>query len=241
MYKIPSKLTSNFTNYFIKKSGKYNYFNKIVKFSIKNLEDIEEAIIYVFNSGIAFQTGAQKYKDHESKNYLLEIVSYIYEYFNNRNGKENTLEEFDKLHEKLCDLFLERTKGLEKKYTYGNAQKLINMTFKYLACFKDYSEFSGLFDYCHTPIDSIILKNYLLVGVNNIDRRTKKYLFNSKGYCWTQLDKEAYKSLVNDYRNKLNESNKDCPELLFDFYNWAPKGGEIKVKIPSNDDIKNIN
>lgn len=238
MYKIPQQLISNFTDYFIEKSGKYDYFNKIVKFSIKNRKDIEEAIVYVFNSGIAFQTGAQRYKDHESKNYLSEIASYIYEYFNNRKGKENTLDdEFDKLHEKLCNLFLERTKELGKEYTYGNAQKLINMTFKYLACFKDYSEFSELFEYCHTPIDSIILKNYFLIGVNNISARSKKYLFNNNEYCWTKLNKDAYKSLVRDYRNRIKEINQDCSALLFDFYNWAPRGVDKEVKVPSVVDI----
>lgn len=93
------------------------------------------------------------------------------------------------------------------------------MTFKYLACFKDYSEFSKLFGYCHTPIDSIILKNYFLIGVKNITKSSKKYLFNNNEYCWTKLNKSAYKSLVSDYRNRINKVNNNCLALLFNFCN----------------------
>ena len=240
MYQIPEKLINNFTNHFIELGRKYKYFEEIVNFSIKNQENIEKAIIYVFDSGIAFQTGAQRYKDHESRGYLEEIASNIYKYFNERNEKENTEEEFDKFHEKLCDLFIKRTSELGKNYTYGNAQKLINMTFKYIACFKDYSEFSELFNYCHTPIDSIILENYSVIGVNCINRNNNKLSFDNKEYCWTKLDKQAYKFLLKNYRDKIKEENEKCSALLFDFYNWASRDVKINVRIPSSQDIEKL-
>ena len=236
MYVIYKILIDDFVAYFKKKGGKYKYFKSLANRSIKSSEDINFAIISVFNSGVPFQTGKQKYKDHVSGGYLKSISDKIDEYFNVRHkaGDTTTKKEFDELHEELCQLFLDEAKKLGKAYAYGNAQKLINMTFKYLACFKDYPAFAALFDYCHAPIDSIILEQFKGVGVPNIlkDVLTHKYSYRGRDYPWTQLDKDAYLSLVEDYRNKIDSVDPNCSALCFDFYNWAPKGVKKTPIIP---------
>ena len=236
MYVIGKTLIDGFVAYFKKKGGKYEYFKRLVNCSIKSSEDINFATNSVFNSGVPFQTGKQKYKDHVSSGYLKSISNKIWEYFNvkHKAGDTTTKKEFDELHEELCQLFLDETKKLGKAYTYGNAQKLINMTFKYLACFQDYPAFAALFDYCHAPIDNISLKQFKGVGVPNIlkDGLTYKYSYRKRDCSWTQLDKDAYLSLVEDYRNKIDSVDPNCSALYFDFYNWAPKGVKKTPVIP---------
>lgn len=236
MYAIKKTLVDDFVDYFKKKGGKYRYFADLPNCSIRSLKDINFAITNVFNSGVPFQTGRQKYKDHVSSGYLGLISKKIYDYFNagHKAGGAGMKKVFDELHEELCELFLSEAKKLGKTYTYGNAQKLINMTFKYLTCFKDYPVFASLFDYCHTPIDSIILEQFEAVGVPNIDKTgpTYKYSFGGACYSWTQLEKKAYLSLVDGYRNKIGSTDPNCSALYFDFYNWAPKGIKKTPIIP---------
>lgn len=85
--------------------------------------------------------------------------------------KSNSLfKTFDKWHEKMCKLFIkgnESVKGLEQilceadkkseKATFGKAQKLVNMTFKYLYCFDDAQNYIEKFEPCHMPLDHFIL------------------------------------------------------------------------------------
>ncbi len=64
-----------------------------------------------------------------------------------------------------------------KKITYGKAQKIVNMTMKQLYCFDNAHTYqSSVFQYCHIPIDSVILEFFCL---------------NSK-YVWSNLDKTEY-------------------------------------------------
>ena len=74
----------------------------------------------------------------------------------------NSQAEFDKLHKAACfeliDSFGEQT------FTVGQAQKWVNMTFKYLHLL-DYPQVERVYEYCHVPIDSYILNatNYTMI------------------------------------------------------------------------------
>lgn len=77
---------------------------------------------------------------------------------------------FDDWHKNLCEFFVnsEATiKGLDDlllaagKYpnqaTIGKAQKIVNMTFKYMYCFDSADQYANKFEPCHIPLDSYIL------------------------------------------------------------------------------------
>ena len=66
----------------------------------------------------------------------------------------NTQSEFDEIHKTACYDLIESFKG--QIFTVGQAQKWINMTFKYLHLL-DYPDVQKLYEYCHVPIDSYIL------------------------------------------------------------------------------------
>ena len=77
-------------------------------------------------------------------------------------------------------------------YTIGNAQKLINMSIKYLLSSPLIDEHNGLFKYCHTPIDGIIQKKLHHLGINPLN-------------CpWSKLNSyEEYMRYQNDVRAKI--------------------------------------
>lgn len=154
----------------------------------------------------------QKYKDLVSKksklinNLKLNLAKNIVE----KVFKKNKFD--DKTHEELCDDFINDFKsirddlnkeiseikkvdtGIEKidkddnKITYGKAQKIVNMSMKYLYFFDDANNYvSTVFNKCHMAIDEYIMK-----------------FFDSKGYKrkvdrWSNFDKKTY----NDYRTKV--------------------------------------
>jgi len=88
--------------------------------------------------------------------------------------------------------------------TIGQAQKIINMSFKYLFCCADIrnSKLSH-FTWCHMPLDSVTLE-----------------WLGMKGLVWNSInDSELYSMITNFARNKAHNSNL----LLKDFEVWKPK------------------
>ena len=69
--------------------------------------------------------------------------------------------EFDELHRAACYDLISSFRG--QTFTVGQAQKWINMTFKYLHLL-DYPEVQKVYEYCHVPIDSYMLNitNYAM-------------------------------------------------------------------------------
>lgn len=70
----------------------------------------------------------------------------------------NSRDEYDEWHKSLCA-------EIEKKgYTFGQAQKWVNMTMKYLMVL-DYSPVFKYIDYLHVPIDTIVIENAIDKGI----------------------------------------------------------------------------
>src|SRR5690606_4014829 len=128
-----------------------SFFETITSKSIDCYKDVFEYCKHVYEIGISFQTGKQKYKDWKYSELLENLSKKIYEYFNNDPNVLNNESNFDDLHEELCNEFIKISGKYGKEYTYGNAQKFVNMCFKYLACFGNYLDYSDLFSFCHMP------------------------------------------------------------------------------------------
>ena len=77
------------------------------------------------------------------------------------SSKIDSQAEFDALHETACHDLI--SSFCEQIFTIGQAQKWINMTFKYLHLL-DYPEVQNVYEYCHIPIDSYMLSvtNYTM-------------------------------------------------------------------------------
>ena len=67
------------------------------------------------------------------------------------------IESFDEIHKKICVNLIEKCEE-RISMTYGQAQKIINMAFKYLYCCRHDSAMEERFKACHMPLDSFSLE-----------------------------------------------------------------------------------
>ena len=78
------------------------------------------------------------------KEYIIKII----------NSNITSQQQFDKLHKEACNKLIEKFE--DQCFTIGQAQKWINMSFKYLHLL-DYEGIEKIYEFSHIPIDSYIL------------------------------------------------------------------------------------
>lgn len=123
-------------------------------------------------------------------------------------------------------------KGIEeKKITYGKAQKIVNMTMKQLYCFNKARTYKkSVFQYCHIPIDSVILEFFHL----------------SSKYVWSNLKTydeylNVQKQCIRRWEDKVNaaglRTTDDMRHIFFaEFVIWdagTERKGKKKLNIDS--------
>ena len=123
----------------------------------------------------------------------------------------------DAIHKSLCDTFKKEFEGLAdklnkdieqanipglkrittKKITYGKAQKIVNMTMKYLYFFDNANTYvNSVFNNCHMAIDEYIMVYFNKNGINR------------PGTSWSNFDDatyEEYQDGIKDYCNQKGE------------------------------------
>lgn len=125
---------------------------------------------------------------------------------------------FDELHKKTCHMLVEiydcekyykvDKRGKMHKFTYGTAQKWVNMSLKYIYLLEEVlwggfriSWISYFATDFHIPFDSLIFK--AMEDEFSID--VNKYL---EGQTWSQIDNyEKYKELQDMIRNEVSQKN----------------------------------
>lgn len=124
------------------------------------------------------------------------IANSLKEYF---GGKAKSQEAFDSWYDSL----LSRS-TMNLPLTTGQAQKVINMSFKYLMCCEDIRKDKlAHFTWCHMPLDSITLE---WIGL--------------RGLIWNSIDDSILYSYIQEYvRFKVGKDN----VLLKEFEIWKPK------------------
>ena len=129
---------------------------------------------------------------------------------------------FDSWHNSLC---------ISSKYgmRYGVWQKFINMTLKYLYCFKDVPSIKGRIPWndLHCPIDSVIAEQAFLImqdhGISDTDKIIESIAKNGLfGVNWNNINKDEYEH-VQSVISGLCELKNIPSKLFFDFLYWSPK------------------
>lgn len=200
--------------------GRTNFSAK--GFNLKNALDLSIAKAYEDNKRVL--SGVRETKI--TKQNVIDFVEpYFLDYFKNKP------QNFDKWHEKVCDKLVEfygKTGYLREKkgekgtigFTYGNAQKIVNMTFKYLFCImtdnnmgiENYLEY---FKDCHLTLDS-----YIITGlVDEYKNQGIKYL------SWSRLDKKEY---LNYQRVAKENWHLQRPLFIEEFDIWNSYKNNLK-------------
>lgn len=143
------------------------------------------------------------------------LKTHIKEYLETKNFSET----FDSFHNRLCQSALNCLKQKYEKVEYGKAQKLVNMTFKYLYCtqYVKNNNKKDFFEDCHIALDSIILEwlyNYVYdeyeIDNNEVKRREK----NSNKPKLTRDGTPSWSNLTYSDNENLVEKNK----YTYNFY-----------------------
>lgn len=115
---------------------------------------------------------------------------------------------YDHWHKAICDELVEYFSALDIGFTYGHAQKWVNMTMKYLYIL-DEADFSDIFDFLHVPIDSIV-----------IDLAKSMLDVSKPDFLWSKIpDYDSYFT----YQTKLRENIKDMSPMRWELKAWINK------------------
>ena len=203
---------------------------------------VEKAYVDATNQG-AFNTKAEsskaqlaKYGKDGSKEFLINQIKKIL--------NENDIQ-FNDWHEETCDELVNIYENNELKdiFTYGNAQKWVNMTLKYIYLLGGISEnyaekfaqsvskIRGYSADFHIPIDSYIIdvlwkkENVPLPFKDGIEKvRSNNYAIPSeyiKG--WSNWHKDEYISVVKELR-KIQDND----PIKWETENWIKRAKERK-------------
>lgn len=114
--------------------------------------------------------------------------------------------EYDNWHSKVCTELRELYRESGVSFTYGQAQKWLNMMMKYLYVHGAFN-FEEIFEFLHPPLD-----NYILKAVQ------ENFGIPSFPVSWSRLD--CYATYL-DYQKALRTKIYDCPPLRWEFRVWS--------------------
>lgn len=155
---------------------------------------------------IRFEKGVSQMLKNDCRTRVVELIETE---IKNCNSID-TLEKYDEFHDSLClriiDCYDNQTIA---EITYGQAQKWVNMTMKYLCVLYEgqCDWLNKIYSFLHIPIDSIIL-----------DKARKEFPneFPVNNIPWSQLSREEYITI----QNKLRAVIKDVALIDWEFKAW---------------------
>lgn len=213
-----------------------------VGISVTNIDDIVLAVkkAYIDMSPRTFRKEGSRPLDPEMKAALFEALAEKYAEYMQHGAVD-----FEDWHHKLCCFFI---RELEKiladagkdpaDATYGKAQKIINMTFKYLYCFDDAAEYAERFEPCHMAIDSYILnwvKEWYPAEVNKPSKQSGKKTripfpyWSNMTYTSGDKLKPQYLELQREIR-KWVEKEYHMPCIEAEFIIWYDERSKLSKK-----------
>lgn len=149
-------------------------------------KDFSDRELYVAAVKLAYLDAARTFSGIDkaflgSDNPFSKTVDAFSSYFKSQQKEE----EFNKVHDSLCKSVQEDFEKFGYRATYGQAQKIVNMTFKYLYCAPKRNAEYNCFMHCHMTLDSYILSWF---------RRTvlEEYNKNEKDAGRSCIKKEHY-------------------------------------------------
>lgn len=129
---------------------------------------------------------------------------------------------FDNEHKELCSTLKTNandTGYFEKDFTYGHAQKWLNMTLKYMLLMGFWKEqFEKIKNELHVPVDSYIIKKFR-------KEFKPKYKYNESWSTW-----EDYDNVYMQFQKELRCSIKGKAPIEWEGPAWIEIADELKGK-----------
>lgn len=155
---------------------------------------------------IRFEKGVSQTVKDDCRTRVIELIETKIKKCNSID----TIEKYDKFHDSLClriiDCYDNQTIA---EITYGQAQKWVNMTMKYLCVLYEgqCDWLNKIYSFLHIPIDSIIL-----------DKAKKEFPneFPVNNIPWSQLSNREYLTIQNKFRAVI----KDVALIDWEFKAW---------------------
>ena len=140
--------------------------------------------------------------------YKLAIISKCF-----LNEYKSAMNELNKLIPKVqnSDTYLIDVDNIK----YGKAQKIVNMTCKYLMLFSDASDYQKVFQQCEMPLDSKILEYYNNTIVTSLNK-SKNSKIQRCNTAWSNLEYDEYEDIQKNIK-EFCESNKNTDLNLTGF------------------------
>ena len=139
----------------------------------------------------------------------------------NKNGYQGEENPFDLLAERIQKYFANKSKFDHKSWCehfidemkkvygyncrYGQAQKVVNMSFKYLFCCDDSEKYKEKFYPCHMPLDKYTLLWYFSE-------------FNEYYEEWNWMDYDIYDKIQKNIRKTLGDRTLECEFIIWNVY-----------------------
>lgn len=162
---------------------------------------------------IRFEKGVSQKLKNDCRTRVVKLIETVIKKCNSID----TVEKFDEFHDSLCSCIIDYYDNQTiAEITYGQAQKWVNMTMKYLCVLYEgqCDWLNKIYSFLHIPIDSIIL-----------DKAKKEFPneFPVNNIPWSQLSREEYITI----QNKLRAVIKDVTLMDWEFKAWNnPKENE---------------
>ncbi len=142
----------------------------------------------------------------------------------------------DNIHEKLCKDFISKfiaaigmlNSSINKfpqgkiikpdLITYGKAQKIVNMSFKYLYLFDDTFDESGnckypqIFDHCHMAIDANILDWFKKNDKNSVSKYS---------VTWSNMGYDEYQAAQNSIKSYCRQNSQSIQNSYWSAFPWT--------------------
>lgn len=123
-------------------------------------------------------------------------------------------EEFDRWHYEICKLIRKAYNDSGVGLTFGQAQKWVNMTIKYLYML-EFATFENVFSYLHIPLDNYVFD--IASEVLNIERPK---------IAWSKWD--DYENKYLGYQKEIRNKITDCEPLRWEFRYWLKAARNVE-------------
>ena len=218
---------------------KYNYLHenlqKMFNFPSKEFKDCSIECLNDYKkivSGPAYKdftprtiSGIKKEKIQSDLDWLAnELYKYITQSIDTN---------FEVWHNTTCTNFCKRVNQSHGHIPYGKAQKIVNMSFKYLFCLNDSQKYIERFSGCHMALDKYTLEWFIRfvlskkglkhISVTQIRETSWSKLrcgSNEEEYTYLWFQNEIKKYLNSEKSNYVTDEGEHLSPFIAEFYIW---------------------